>query len=152
MTSISTLSDLGKYLLAWLLMLVVSVANGAVRDFTYGRHLSEPAAHQISTVSGILLLGLVIRVFDRLAPPASTREAAAIGLLWTALTVAFEFLFFHFVGGRSWAELLADYNVLNGRVWVFVLAWVAVAPYVFFRLRVSGRTERTSPLTRQSEP
>lgn len=143
MTSISTLSNFGKYLLAWLLMLMVSVANGAVRDFTYGRLLSEPAAHRISTVSEILLLGLVIRAFDRLAPPASAREAAAIGLLWAALTVAFEFLFFHFVGGRSWAELLANYDVLNGRVWVLVLAWVAVAPYVFFRLRVSGRTERT---------
>ena len=144
MTSTSTLLGLGKYLLAWLLMLMVSVANGAVRDFTYGRHLSEPAAHQISTVSGILLLGLVIWAFDRLAPPASAREAVAVGLFWAALTVAFEFLFFHFVGGRSWAELLANYNVLKGRVWVFVPAWVAVAPYVFFRLRVSGRTERTS--------
>jgi hypothetical protein len=114
-------------------MLLVSVANGTVRDFTYGRYLDELAAHQLSTLSSALLLGLVIRAFLRRRPPSSGRQALAIGLFWTALTVAFEFLFFHFVGGHSWAELLANYNVLAGRVWVFLLLWVAIAPYLFFR-------------------
>jgi hypothetical protein len=49
--------------------------------------------------------------------------------------VAFEFLFFHFVGGHSWSELLANYNIFAGRVWVVVLLWVAAAPYVFFHFR-----------------
>ncbi len=131
-------SNLWKYLAAWLVMLAVSVANGAVRDFTYGRHLGELAAHQFSTASGILLLGAVIRGFGKLVPPSSGREAVAIGLLWAALTVAFEFLFFHFVGGHSWSELLANYNVLKGRVWVFIVLWVATAPYLFFRFRRPG--------------
>lgn len=124
-----------KYLVAWLLMLLVSIANGAVRDFTYGKHMDELTAHQLSTVSGILVLGIVIWGFVRCYPPLSGREAVSIGLLWMALTVAFEFLFFHYAGGHSWAELLANYNVLKGRVWVVVLAWVAIAPYVFFRLK-----------------
>lgn len=124
-----------KYLVAWLLMLLVSIANGAVRDFTYGKHMDELTAHQLSTVSGIPVLGLVIWGFVRRYPPLSGREAVSIGLLWVALTVAFEFLFFHYVGGHSWSELLANYNVLKGRVWVVVLAWVAIAPYLFFRLK-----------------
>lgn len=124
-----------KYLVAWLLMLLVSIANGAVRDFTYGKYMDELTAHQLSTVSGILVPGIVIWGFVRRYPPLSGREAVSIGLLWMALTVAFEFLFFHYAGGHSWAELLANYNVLKGRVWVVVLAWVAIAPYVFFRLK-----------------
>lgn len=131
-------SNLWKYLAAWLVMLAVSVANGAARDFTYGRHLGELAAHQLSTASGILLLGAVIWGFSRRVPPSSGREAAAIGLLWAALTVAFEFLFFHFVGGHSWSELLSNYNVLKGRVWILVVLWVAAAPYLFFRFRSPG--------------
>jgi hypothetical protein len=51
------------------------------------------------------------------------------------LTVAFEFLFFHYVTGHPWAELLANYDVRAGRTWVFVLVWVALAPYAFFRIR-----------------
>jgi len=123
-----------KYLRVWLAMLLVASANGAVRDFTYGRHLDELVSHQISTASCIALLGVVIWIFLRRHPPASARDAALIGLSWMAFTVAFEFLFFHFAGGRSWTELLANYDVLKGRVWVIVLAWIAIAPYVFFRL------------------
>ena len=129
---------MGKYLIAWFVMLLVSVANGALRQFTFGKYLDEKNAHQISTVIGILLLGIVIRAFVRRYPPVSGRQALLIGLLWMALTIAFEFLFFHYVGGRSWTELLANYNLFEGRVWVAVLAWVAIAPYVFFRLKNPG--------------
>lgn len=131
-------SSLGKYLAAWFVMLLVSVANGAVRDITYGLHVDELTAHQISTVTGILLLGLVIWLCSAVVPVASGREAVLLGLFWAALTVVFEFVFFHFIGGHSWAELLASYNVLQGRVWVFVVLWIAVAPWIFFRLRVLG--------------
>lgn len=122
-----------KSLAAWFVMLLVSVANGAIRDFTYGRHVDELAAHQLSTVSGVLLLAIVIRGFTWLNPPVSARQAFSIGLLWMTLTIAFEFLFFHFAGGHSWQELLGNYNILNGRVWPVVLVWIAIAPYVFFR-------------------
>lgn len=128
-------SNLWKYLAAWLVMLLLSVANGALRDFTYGRHMTELAAHQVSTVIGILLLGAVMWVVIRLYPPRNARYAALIGVLWAAFTVAFEFLFFHFVGGHSWAELVANYDVLRGRVWVFVVVWLLVAPSVFFVIR-----------------
>jgi len=46
-----------KYLIAWFVMLLVSVANGALRQFTFGKYLDEKSAHQISTVIGIFLLG-----------------------------------------------------------------------------------------------
>jgi hypothetical protein len=135
MPSIFNRSSFWKYLAAWFVMLLVSVANGAVRDITYGRYVDALAAHQISTATGILLLGLVIWLCSAIVPVSSGRQAVSLGLFWAALTVAFEFLFFHFIGGRSWSELLADYNVLQGRVWVFVVLWVAVAPWIFFRLR-----------------
>jgi hypothetical protein len=131
-TSAVGISSLRKYLAAWFVMLLVSIANGAARDFLYGKHMSELAAHQLSTAMGIALLGVVIWVFVRFFPPSSDHHAIFIGLLWMGLTIAFEFLFFHYVGGHSWSQLLADYNILNGRVWVLVLLWVAVAPYVFF--------------------
>jgi hypothetical protein len=127
-----------KYLLAWIVMLLVSIANGAVRDFTYGKHMHELAAHQISTASSILLLGFVIWGYVKLFPPSSRNEAILIGVLWMALTVAFEFVFFHYVGGHAWSELLANYNVLRGRVWVAVLIWLAIAPWLFYRLRQNG--------------
>jgi hypothetical protein len=126
---------IARALAAWFVMLLVSMANGAIRDFTYGRHLDELTAHQLSTVSGVLLLGVVMWGFVRLNPPSSARQAASIGIGWMLLTIAFEFLFFHYAGGHSWAELIANYDVSAGRVWVVVLLWIAVAPSLFFRLQ-----------------
>ncbi|MDD5057744.1 MAG: hypothetical protein PHQ60_07715 [Sideroxydans sp.] len=123
-----------RYLAAWFVLLAVAMVNGGLRDLTYGTQISEPLANQISCVSGILLFAVVIRQFVRRWPPASAREAWFIGLFWLALTVAFEFLFFHYVGGRSWAELLANYDIVHGRLWPLILLWVLVAPYFFYRL------------------
>ena len=133
--SAMSISSILKCLAAWFVMLVVSIANGAIRDLTYGKHMNELAAHQLSTAISVLLLGAVIWLFVRHYPPSSASRSVATGLAWCALTVAFEFLFFHYVGGHSWSELLANYNVFAGRVWVVVLLWVAVAPYVFFLFR-----------------
>jgi len=127
-------------LLAWLVLLGVAMLNGTLRDFTYGKHLSELSAHQLSTLIGILLFALVIQRYVRRWPPATAREAWHIGLFWMLLTVAFEFLFFHYVGGHSWQVLLANYDMSAGRLWPLILLWVAVAPYLFFRLTRSRGT------------
>jgi hypothetical protein len=80
MPSIFTRSSLWKYLAAWLVMLLVAVANGAVRDITYGPQVDELTAHQISTVTAILLLGLVIWLCSAVMPVSSKREAVLLGL------------------------------------------------------------------------
>lgn len=131
-----------RYVFAWLVLLAVAVLNGGLRDLTYGRYLSELQANQISCVIGILLFAVAIRQYVRRWPPASAREAWFIGLFWLVLTVAFEFLFFHYVGGHSWAELLANYDMASGRLWPLILVWVAVAPYFFFRLLPCSKPDR----------
>jgi hypothetical protein len=55
-------------------------------------------------------------------------DLIVVGLLWLVLTVAFEFGFFHYVVGKPWDVLLADYNILRGRLWVLVLATVLLGP------------------------
>ncbi len=124
-----------RYVIAWFVMLVVAFVNGGVRDLTYGRQLPALIANQISCVTGIFLLGTVIYLYARRWPFTSARQALAVGLFWMALTVAFEFLFFHYVAGHPWTELLAAYDIASGKLWPLVLLWVAVAPYLFYRLR-----------------
>jgi hypothetical protein len=123
-----------RYLFAWFVLLLVAVINGGLRDLTYGKQLPALLANQLSCFSGIILLGVVIYLYVRCWPPTSARQAWYIGLFWMALTVAFEFLFFHYVGGHSWEALLANYDMSKGRLWLLVLVWVAIAPYIFFRL------------------
>lgn len=125
---------MGRYALAWLVMLLVAVANGVVRDFTYGRWLPASPAQQVSTFGAAVLLGAVIGWVARRWPFASARQAWRVGLAWVAATVAFEFLFFHYGAGHPWDELWANYDLSRGRLWPLLLLWLAVAPHLFYRL------------------
>jgi len=80
-----------KYVLGWVPMVFIAIANGAVREGWYGKHLSELQAHQVSTITGVLLFGVYISVLVCLWRPASAGQAIAIGLVWLGMTVAFEF-------------------------------------------------------------
>ena len=123
-----------RYLLAWVAMLVIAVANGALRQATFAKVMPELRAHQLSTLIGSVLIGLFIWFFIRTWPPSSSREALLIGLFWLVLTIAFEFFMEVVLAHRSLAQVLQDYNLLTGRVWVLFLIWLALAPWVFFRL------------------
>jgi len=65
----------------------------------------------------------------------SARQAIVVGALWLVMTLMFEFGFGHWVAGRTWPTLFNEYNLLAGRVWVFIPAWLARAPTIFFRLQ-----------------
>jgi hypothetical protein len=60
------------------------------------------------------------------------QDAWTIGVTWVALTLAFEFLGGHFIFGRPWQELLGDYNLFAGRIWVMVLIVTLMTPVIAF--------------------
>ncbi len=60
--------------------------------------------------------------------PESPGEALELGALWLGLTLLFEFGTGHYIAQKPWAELLADYNLLRGRIWVLVPLVTFVAP------------------------
>jgi len=124
-----------KYVLAWVPMVFIAIGNGILREHWYGKRLPELAAHQISTCSAIFLFGVYTWVLIWFWQPSSSIHSVQIGLCWLALTVAFEFLFGRFVAGHSWGKLLYDYNIFSGRVWILVLVWITVAPYLFYRIQ-----------------
>jgi hypothetical protein len=125
---------LPRYLLAWIPMIVIGILNGILRETTYGKYLNELRTHQLSTLTGIIFFGLYIGFIVHLWGLESSTQALVIGAIWLLFTVAFEFLFGRYVAGHSWEKLLADYNLLAGRVWILVLIEIAIAPFLFYRL------------------
>ncbi|BAZ06650.1 hypothetical protein [Calothrix sp. NIES-3974] len=124
-----------RYILAWLPMVLIAIINAGIREYTYAKYLGELRAHQLSTLTGIFALGLYIWLITSIWPIHSTSQAFIIGFIWLGLTLAFEFLFGHYVMHNPWSKLLADYNILAGRVWILVLIWTAIAPVIFFSMR-----------------
>jgi hypothetical protein len=127
--------NLTRNILLWLPMIAIAILNGAAREAVLTKRLGDLRARQLSTITLVALLGIYIWCIIPVAAPASGMEAGAIGLLWLALTIAFEFFFGHYVSKQPWRKLLEDYNPAAGRIWALVPFWVAVAPYLFYRLR-----------------
>ena len=123
-----------KYALAWLAMPIIGIINGTIRQYGYKQALGELRAHQVSTVTGIILFAIYIWALTRWWKIESSAQAIAIGVMWLVLTVAFEFLFGHYVMKHPWSRLLHDYNILEGRLWLLVLLFVVIAPYIFYKL------------------
>ena len=115
-------------------MILIAVANGALREAWLVPRLGEHAARQVSTLILIALFAVYIGYVTRRWPIASSGEALAVGVLWLVLTLGFESALGRFVSGLSWPQLVAEYNLAAGRLWALVPIWVAAAPYVFFRV------------------
>ncbi len=122
------------YSLFWPLLMLLAIGNGILREATYGLALPELHAHQLSTVLAIAVFGLAVFALSQYCLPRSAAQASVIGLIWLALTLVFEFLFGHYVAGHSWAELLQDYDLLSGRVWLLLLVWVTCLPYIVYEV------------------
>ncbi len=124
-----------KYLVSWIPGVPIAIVNGILREFWYMQFLTELHAHQLSTVSFIVFFGVYVWFILKWLKLSSTQSALSLGFTWLALTIAFEFLFGHFVMGHSWSKLFHDYNLFAGRVWVLVLIWIALAPFIFHVLQ-----------------
>jgi hypothetical protein len=119
----------------WLALLVVMFANGVLRVLVLQPRLGEDRARQLASFAGLVIVFVVAWIFVRAQAGVGSRALLGVGALWLLLTLSFEFGFGYFVSGLSWAELVADYNVVQWRLWPFVLLGTLVAPWLWGRLR-----------------
>jgi len=124
-----------KYTIAWIGMVIIAIINAAIREIGYKKLLGELLAHQVSTVTAVILFGFYAWALSLRWKIQSSTQAIAIGFIWLILTVAFEFLFGHYVMKHPWSRLFHDYNIFEGRLWALVLLWITIAPFVFYKLR-----------------
>jgi len=124
-----------RALFVWFGLLAIAFANGAVRELVIIPLLGEGPAHAVSVA--ILSLAIMIATWSTIAwiRPRSLADAWRIGLLWLALTLAFELLAGHYLFLTPWSRLLADYNLLRGRIWLVVLITTVAAPVIAARAR-----------------
>jgi len=66
-----------------------------------------------------------------------TKSLVLVGLLWLALTVTFELCFGHFVFGRSWQDLAADYDLRGGGLLLVGMIVLAFSPLIAARMQAS---------------
>ena len=111
----------------WLVQLACAVALGAGRQLVLAPILGDMAARAVGTFALCLAIALLARRFIR-RHRSSAAARLGVGVLWCALTLAFEFLAGHYLFGASWETLVADWNMAQGHLWPLVPAVTLLAP------------------------
>ena len=115
-------------------MPLLGIVNGSVREFLLKNYFGDEIANRVSVFSLIILIfiyGLVVRKKINIV---SRLDAVSCSMIWIVLTLCFEFGFGHFVFDKSFETLLADYNVLEGRLWPLVLIFTGLLPFIVRKL------------------
>ncbi len=130
-----TLQLILKAGLIWLGMMFLAIANGLLREHVlthlFGANLALP-------LSG-LTLSLLIFAATYLAFPLLGKQSSGvyflIGLQWVTMTLAFEFLFGHYVIGKPLGEILQVFNLVRGDLFLVALLASLFAPWLIARIK-----------------
>jgi len=121
---------------AWLVFITVESVLGTLRVlFLEPRMGAEPAQWTGLVTGSAALLIVAYLLFEWIRVP---RWAALleIGMLWVALTFAFE-MAIGYMRGRSWRSQLAGYDIAHGGTMAIALVLVLFAPLIAAWLRSS---------------
>lgn len=129
-----------RAILGWLLLSLLMVLNGVVRQAWMAPNLAPLQAHQLSSIVGVVIILAAAWLVVPWIGAGTSAEQWALGFAWLVCTVAFEFSFGHWVAGHPWRALFADYNLAAGRLWSVVLLATTLAPWLVGRLRTRGAT------------
>jgi hypothetical protein len=118
----------------WFAFIPVPVINGALREGWYKARVGEFGSNIIGFVvlSSVFLLYTYL-FFKNQIGELSTGRLFLMGGIWLGLTLVFEFGI-GLAGGRSWSYMLADYNILKGKLWPFILTVIFFAPQIIKRM------------------
>ena len=125
---------LGKIVLWWIGILLLAIANGALRE-----HVLIPLLGSVPGLicSGVLLSAIVVCVALIATPTLHYKGVNLwwVGFVWLALTLSFEFTFGLAVQHKALAEVMSAYTFRAGNLWLVVLLTILVSPRAAALLR-----------------
>jgi hypothetical protein len=124
---------IAKSMLIWLCIIPLAFINGALRE-----SLLEPMMGAIAQpISGVLLMLCIFAVSFFLIPRLGSANKATyigMGITWVVATLVFETLL-GVAMGTPFTEIIAAYNILTGNIWLIVVVFIGLAPYIAAKLR-----------------
>ncbi len=119
----------------WLGFLVVAIGCGFIREKFLVPGLGPLGGRALGTLLVALIIFGLIYAYVGTIKGATPVALFKLGAGWTMATIAFEFLFGHYVMGLAWESLRADYNIFQGRLWPLVLIVTLFGPLLARKLR-----------------
>jgi hypothetical protein len=88
-----------RYFIAWYPIVIIPFANATIREAVYKppeaepKYLGEQAAHQVSTLTMCILVGIYVWVLSSYWKLHSAGQAIGVGLMWFFTGSGFDFVY-----------------------------------------------------------
>jgi hypothetical protein len=119
----------------WVVIALLAIANGLVRETVLVSTLGPSIALPVSG----MLLSLIVFIVTYLSFPLFAKNKSLtyflIGLQWVLMTLLFEFLFGHYVVGRSWSDIIQVFNIMKGNLFIIVLIVSLFSPLLVAKIK-----------------
>ncbi|MGB5706007.1 MAG: hypothetical protein WBM41_04195 [Arenicellales bacterium] len=123
-----TVSLFFKSLSMWVIIALCAIANGVFRENILAPVLGKTLALPMSGLSLSIAIFIVTNLSFSLINGNDKLTYILIGLQWVLLTLFFEFVFGHYVVGKSWTSIFEVFNIVKGDLFLVVLVIILVSP------------------------
>ena len=119
----------------WFVIALLAIANGIFRDNILAPGIGQSMALPVSG----LVLGAIVFIVTFICFPLFANGTAVtyllIGAQWVLMTLVFEFVFGHYVIGKSWHSILQVFNIMKGDLFIFVLLVSFISPTLVAKIK-----------------
>ena len=123
-----------KSILVWLLIIPLAILNGGLREAFLTPRLGESCAQPISGMILIFILFIVSFIFIPRIGKGLPKTYWKIGILWVVLTIVFETILGLAIG-NTFTELLKAYDVTTGNLWLLVILFTGIMPWLVAKIK-----------------
>lgn len=123
-----------RSVIIWLSIIPLAVLNGFIRESLLVSFISSRAALPLSALTLSLFIFIITYICIPRLIKGAKKDYIKVGIIWLFLTIIFEFLM-GIMLGNSLSEILMAYDITTGNLWVVVLLFIAVVPYLVARIK-----------------
>ena len=130
-----TVNLLLKASIIWVIIALFAIMNGIFRENVLVSILGQLMAVSVSGIMLSIIVFIVTYLFFPLIGKHHTLAYFFIGLQWVVMTLMFEFVFGHYVMGKSWSSISQVFNIMDGNLFIIVLVVSLFSPILAAKLK-----------------
>lgn len=124
-----------KTSMIWLIIAVMAIINGIFRENVLVGMISPNMAVSLSGITLSIIVLIVTYVSFPLFGKHHALTYFVIGLQWVLMTLLFEFIFGHYVMGKSWSDISEVFHIMKGNLFIIVLAVSLISPLLMAKVK-----------------
>ncbi len=119
----------------WIFLALLAIVNGVIRDKLLAPKIGQKVSLPLSGVSLSLLIFCVTLILVPFLNISSAHGFWCVGIIWVLMTLAFEFLFGHYVVGEPWERIIEVFYLHRGNLYLLALVATLLSPCLAAKIR-----------------